>query len=136
MTNFSFGADQLRTSLHILGVCVWLGGQIVMLGIVPALRQAGADVPKAVAAAFGRVAWPAFGLIVVTGIWNLVEVELDNVSTGYNAAFGIKMLLVVVTGLAAGLHQSTDRAAIRGLTGALGFLAAVVAFLLGVGMAH
>lgn len=136
VTELNLGADQLRTVLHLLGVIVWIGGQITMLGIVPALRKIGGDAPKQVAAAFGRVAWPAFGLTIVTGIWNLVEVELDNVSTGYNAGFGIKMLLVVVTGFAAALHQSTDKAAVRGLTGALGFAAALGAFVLGVAMAH
>lgn len=136
VTNISFGADQLRTILHLLGVIVWLGGQILMLGILPVLRRAGGDLPKQAAAAFGRIAWPAFGLAVVTGVWNMVEVDFAEVSTGYNAAFGVKMLLVVITGLAAALHQSTDKAAVRGITGALGFIAALAAFVLGILMAH
>lgn len=136
MKTIAFGTDELRTILHLLGVCVWLGGQIVILGIVPALRKIGGDAPRQVAAAFGRVAWPAFGLIVVTGIWNVLAVDLGDVSTGYNAAFGIKMLLVVITGVAAALHQNTDKAAIRGITGGLGFTAALAALVLGVAMAH
>jgi putative copper export protein len=136
VTSISFGADQLRTILHLVGVIVWLGGQIVMLGLLPVLRAAGGDIPKKAAAAFGRVAWPAFGLTVVTGIWNLVEIDLADVSSGYNALFGNKMLLVVITGLAAGLHQSTEKPAVRGITGALGFGAAIGAFILGVAMAH
>lgn len=136
MTEFNLGAEQIRTLLHILGVTVWLGGQIVMLGLLPTLRKLGSDVPKEVAAAFGRVSWPAFGLIVVTGIWNILDLDLGNVSTGYNAAFGVKMLLVVITGLAAAMHQSTDKAAVRGITGALGFIASLAAFVLGVAMAH
>ncbi|KAG1648445.1 putative ABC transporter ATP-binding protein [Nymphon striatum] len=111
-------------------------GQILMLGIMPVLRKVGGDVPKQAAAAFSRIAWPAFGLIVVTGIWNILAVDLGDVSTGYNAAFGVKMLLVVITGLAAALHQSTDKPAIKGMTGALGFLAALLAMILGFGMGH
>jgi len=136
VSEFNLGADQLRVILHILGVTVWLGGQIVMLGLLPTLRKLGGDVPKQVAAAFGRVSWPAFGLVVVTGIWNILAIDLGNVSTGYNMAFGIKMLLVVATGVAAFVHQNTDKASIRGMTGALGFVAAVAAFVLGIGMAH
>lgn len=136
METIDFGSDQLRIMLHVLGVSVWLGGQIVMLGLLPTLRKLGGDVPKQAAVAFGRVAWPAFGLAVVTGIWNILAVDLSDVSTGYNAAFGVKMLLVVVTGLAAALHQSTDKPALRGVTGALGLLASLAAFALGTAMSH
>ncbi|MEM7092972.1 MAG: hypothetical protein AAF567_08215 [Actinomycetota bacterium] len=135
MKDISFGADELRTILHLLGVAVWLGGQIVMLGLLPVLRKLGGDVPKQAAAGFGRVAWPAFGLVIVTGIWNLLAVDLSDVSTGYNAVFGIKMILVVVTGIAAWAHQSTTNAALRGITGGLGFAAALGAFILGATMA-
>jgi len=136
VNEFDLGIDQLRTILHVGAVTVWLGGQIVMLGILPTLRKLGTDAPKQVAAAFGRVSCPAFAVIVVTGIWNILAVDLGQVSTGYNAAFGVKMLLVVVTGMAAALHQSTDKASIRALTGALGFLASIAAFVVGIGMAH
>lgn len=136
MTGFDLGADQLRTILHLLGVTVWLGGQIVLLGVIPILREVGGDLPKRVAGAYGQVAWPAFGLIIATGIWNLLDVDLAEVSSGYNAAFGIKMLLVVATGLAAAIHQSTDKPAVRGISGGIGFVAAVAAFVLGIGMAH
>ncbi len=136
MTDISFGADELRTWLHLSGVAVWFGGQIVMLGLLPALRKLGGDVPKAAAAAYGRVAWPAFGLLVATGIWNILAIDLSDVSTGYNAAFGIKMIAVVVTGFAAWIHQTTVKPAMRGITGGIGFAAAVVAVILGVAMAH
>lgn len=129
-----FGLDQIRTLLHILGACVWLGGQIVMLGLLPTLRKLGGDVPRQVAAAFGRVSWPAFAVLIATGIWNILAIDLANVSTGYNAVFGIKMLLVVLTGFAAGLHQSTDKPVIRGMTGGLGFAGALGALILGVAM--
>lgn len=136
MTDFNFGVDQIRIILHLLGVTVWLGGQIVMLGLLPVLRQAGGDVPKLVARGFHSIAWPAFGLAVVTGIWNMLDVDMGEATTGYNMAFGIKMLLVVITGLAAGLHQTTEKPAVRGITGALGFIAALGAFVLGIGMGH
>jgi len=136
MNGIDFGADQLRTILHLLGVSVWLGGQILMLGLLPVLRKIGGDAPKQAAIGFGRVAWPAFAMTIVTGIWNILAVDLSDVTTGYNAVFGIKMLLVVATGVAAAVHQSTDKPAIKGMTGALGFGAALGAFILGVTMGH
>lgn len=136
MEGLDFGFDQIRIALHVLAVSIWLGGQIVMLGILPVLRSIGDDVPKRVAAGFGRVAWPALGIAVATGIWNILAVDLGDVTTGYNIAFGVKLLLVVISGLAAGLHQSTDKPAIRGITGALGFAASLGAFVLGIAMAH
>ena len=136
VTGIDFGPDQIRTILHLLGVSVWLGGQILMLGLHPVLRKLGGDAPKLAAAGFGRVAWPAFGLTIVTGIWNLLEVDLADVTSGYNAVFGSKMILVVVTGVAAAMHQSTNKPAIRGVTGALGFAASIGAFVLGATMGH
>lgn len=129
-------ADTLRTLLHLLGVIVWLGGQILMLAILPVLRKIGGDAPRLVAAAFGRVAWGFFGLIVITGIWNIFAVDLADVSMGYNMAFGIKMLLVLVTGGAAFLHQRATSPGMRGATGALGLVASIAALVLGVLMAH
>ena len=136
MKTINFGADDVRTILHLLGVAVWLGGQILMLGILPVLRKIGGDAPKQVAAGFGRVAWPAFVLLIVTGIWNLLSVDMAEVSLGYNIAFGIKLLLVVVTGGAAWIHQQTETPAIKAMTGGLGFVAALAALVLGVMMAH
>ncbi|NBV26561.1 MAG: hypothetical protein EBR99_04540 [Actinobacteria bacterium] len=62
------GMDILRTSLHILGVAVWVGGQIVLAGLVPVLRDAGEGVPQKAARAFARLSWPAFVLVVIVDI--------------------------------------------------------------------
>lgn len=136
MKTATLDLDTIRTALHLLGVAVWLGGQILMMGLLPILRKIGDDVPRQVAAGFGRVAWPFFGLIVITGIWNIFAVDLGDVTSGYNAVFGIKMLLVLVTGMAAWMHQRADNAAMRGATGAIGFIASLAALVLGSAMAH
>lgn len=136
MSEINFGSEQIRIILHLLAVIIWLGGQIVMLGLLPVLRSAGGDLPASAARAWSRIAWPAFFVAVVTGIWNMLAVDLGNVSGGYNAVFGIKVLLVLISGLAAALHQSTDKAALKGLTGALGFVSALLAMIFGVLMSH
>lgn len=136
MKTISFGADDIRTILHLLGVAVWLGGQILMLGLLPVLRKLGDDAPRQVARGFGRVAWPAFGIVIITGIWNMLSVDMSTVSVGYNIAFGVKLLLVMVTGFAAFAHQRTTTPAVKAVTGALGLVASLAALVLGVMMAH
>ncbi|MEO7746053.1 MAG: hypothetical protein ABIV05_07475, partial [Actinomycetota bacterium] len=64
--------ETLRLFLHVLAATVWVGGQITLAALVPALRAAGSGVPKAAALAFNRIAWPAFAVLLVTGAWNVV----------------------------------------------------------------
>jgi putative copper export protein len=133
----TFEIDTVRIFLHVLGVTVWVGGQLVMLSLLPVLRSAGIeDLPARAAQAFQRVAWPAFGLAVITGVWNIFEVDLDTATSGYNAAFGIKFLLVIISGLAAYIHAQSDKRAIKGMMGGIGFLSALGAMFLGFAMAH
>ncbi len=127
----NLNADTIRIFLHVLGVTVWIGGQIVMLSLMPILRSEGVDgLAARVAGGFQRVAWPAYGLAVVTGVWNLLAIESDN-TTGWNMAFGFKFLFVLISGVAAFVHQKTDKPAVKGATGGIGFLAALVAMFLG-----
>lgn len=133
----TFTVDTIRIFLHVLGVTVWLGGQIVMLALLPVLRGSDDDgIAARAARGFQSVAWPAFGLAFVTGMWNIFEVDMANATSGYNAVFGIKFLLVLVSGAAAFVHARSDVPAIKGMTGGVGFLAALVAMLLGFVMAH
>lgn len=131
-----FGLTETRIVLHLLGVAVWLGGQILMLGLLPVLRSLGGDAPQRAAQGFGRVAWPAFALTVVTGIWNMFAIDVAAVSTGWHVALGIKFMLVIVTGACAFAHQRSTTARMRGITGALGLIATLVALVLGVALSH
>ena len=115
--------DSIRVFLHLLGVAGWVGGQIVMVGLLPLLRSLGPDVPRIAAVRFARVAWPCFGLAVVTGIWSLSAVEIGDYDTEYFTA-----LLVGLSGVAATVHATTRSVALRGSTEALGGLAALGAF--------
>ena len=123
--------DSIRVFLHLLGVAGWVGGQIVMVGLLPLLRSLGPDVPRIAAVRFARVAWPCFGLAVVTGIWSLFAVEIGDHDTGYLIALLVKLLLVGLSGVAAAVHATTRSVALRGATGALGGLAALGALFVG-----
>jgi len=125
-------ADSIRISLHVLAVSVWIGGQLIMAALVPVLRVAGPEVPRQAANRFGRVAWPFFALAVLTGLWNLVELDFDGLETSYHVTLGIKMLAVAVSGGAAAVHSLTNSPRLRALTGALALVAALAALFLGV----
>lgn len=129
------GWDVLRLSLHVLAATIWVGGQFVLAGLVPTVRTFGDEAPKKIAQAFGRLSWPAFWLLVLTGLWNYAAVHGAHPTTTWNMLFGIKMLCVVIAGLGAYAHTKATNAAQRGMFAGLGALASIAALILGVAIA-
>ena len=127
--------DTIRLFVHVLAAAVWVGGQFVLAGVVPGLRKIGPEATKAAANGFARVAWPAFGLAFITGVWNLLVLPSD-LPDGYHATLGLKILLVMVSGGAAALHSVSDKKAMIAATGAIGAIAAVVILFLGIMLGH
>lgn len=121
--------ENVRVFLHVLAATVWVGGQLVLAGLVPALRAAGPEVPKAAANAFNRVAWPAFAVLLATGAWNAVAEELEGPA---RRTMEVKVVVVVLSGVAAYLHTRATTPRGRGVWGGASFLAALAALLLGV----
>lgn len=121
----------IRVFLHVLGAAVWVGGQIVMGALVPVIRRADQAVRTALARQFGRVAWPFFAVAVITGVWNVLERDPTDASTGWNVALMLKLLAVAASGVAAWLHtRATGRPAIAAW-GAVGGAAALASLALG-----
>jgi putative copper export protein len=123
--------DTLRLFLHVTAATIWVGGQLTLAALVPALRGAGMNVPRVAARAFNRIAWPAFGVLVLTGIWNVIA-ERTHDHGSYRVTLIVKLVVVAVSGLTAWLHaRATTR---RGLAvyGALTGLSALVALFLGI----
>ena len=123
-------ATTIRLFIHVLAASVWVGGQIVLVGIVPAVRSSYPEATKLIAKAYGRVAWPAFAVAVVTGIWNMMEVDASGWAA-YQVTLGVKIMLVVASGLAAAAHQFGNSKLALALGGALGFLFALAAMYFG-----
>lgn len=127
--------DTFRLFLHVLAATVWVGGQLTLLSLLPVLRAEGGDTAKAAANAFNRVAWPAFGVLVVTGVWNLVEIDVGDTSTAYQATLGLKLVLVTATGLGAFLHAHAASRVGLAVWGAIGGLTSLGALFVGVMLA-
>ncbi len=125
----------VRLSLHVLAACVWVGGQVVLAGLVGTLRGIAPDAPGKVARAFGRLTWPAYWLLIVTGIWNVAALNHSHAATSWNVAFGIKMACVVVAGLGAFAHTKATTARARGVYAGVGMLGTLAAMVLGVAIA-
>lgn len=123
--------DTVRLFFHVLAASVWVGGQFVLAGVVPALRDKYPDATTALAQAYARLAWPAFALVVLTGLWNLGEVDVANTSTEYQITMFVKITLAVVSGAAAAVHQVGESRAAKAVGGALGFVAALAAMFVG-----
>ncbi len=124
-------ANTIRLFLHVLSASVWVGGQIALAGIVPSLRRTHPDATKVVARAFARVAWPAFAVVVLTGFWNLTEVNVSDTTTEYQITLFLKIALAIASGAAAAVHQIGRSKAALAIGGALGLLTALSAMFLG-----
>jgi putative copper export protein len=121
----------IRLFLHVLAATVWVGGQITLAGLVPGLRRLAPDAPRAVARRFNLIAWPAFALVVATGIWNVAAVDPDWGSS-YGTTLIIKIVVVVASGVTAFVHTRVRSRRALAVFGALTGLTALTALFLGV----
>jgi putative copper export protein len=126
--------ETLRLFLHVLAATVWVGGQLVLAALVPALRGAGEGVTATAARAFNRVAWPAFAVLVVTGVWNVVAV--DDGSDAFQPTLMVKYVLVLASGVTAYVHQRATSRTMMAVFGALTGLCALGAIFVGVLLAQ
>lgn len=125
--------DTVRLFLHVLAATIWVGGQLVLAALVPALRTFGAEVPRAAASRFNQVAWAAFAVLVATGVWNIVDVRVAiGDDPAYRTTLIVKLVVVGVSGLAAALHARSRSPAGLAVFGTLTGLSALAALFLGV----
>jgi putative copper export protein len=126
------GLETFRLTLHILAASIWVGGQIVLMGLVGPARTFGAQAPKALARAFARLAWPAFAVLVVTGFWNVSTFHWSEQSSAWKSVLIVKIVVVAAAGVGALLHgRATSRKAIA-VWGSVAGVASVTTLVLGV----
>ena len=124
--------DTVRLGLHILAATVWVGGQIVMLGLVPEARRLTSDAPKRLANAFARLSWPAFVVLVGTGVWNVTTFTFAHQSTAWKVVLWIKLGVVALAGGGALLHSRSRSRVGLAIWGSIGGAASIAALFLGV----
>jgi putative copper export protein len=127
--------DGLRLILHVLAATIWVGGQFTVLGLLPTVRTLGDDAPKRVGQALGRLLWPAYAVLVVTGFWNIGALATTHASSAWKAVLMVKIAVVVVAGVGVFLHQRATSRRATAVWGAVGALASVAALALGVFLA-
>jgi putative copper export protein len=126
--------DGIRVSIHVLAAAVWVGGQLTLAGLVPTARGLGEGAARALARAFARIQWPAYAVLVVTGLWN-VSASHAGQPRAWQVVLGVKIAVVLVAGLAAWLHSRAGTKAGLAVGGAITALASVAALALGVFLA-
>ncbi len=129
------GVDTLRLSLHILAACVWIGGQIVVAGLLPTVRGFGDDAPRKIARAFARLSWPAFVVLIATGIWNVAALKNGDGSHSWAAVMGAKYMVVLLSGALVIVHTVAKSPKVKGASAGIALLASLAAMVLGVVLA-
>ncbi|RKS73231.1 hypothetical protein BZB76_3921 [Actinomadura pelletieri DSM 43383] len=118
----------LRIFLHVLAATIWVGGQITLGALVPALRGY-EGVTKVAARRFNTIAWPAFAVLVLTGVWNITAGDLGDAA---RRTLEVKLVFVLLSGVAAFLHTRASSKAGLAVWGALGAIGALAALFFGV----
>jgi putative copper export protein len=124
--------DTVRLTLHVLAASIWVGGQIVMSGLVGPTRTLGTDAPKTLAAAFAKMAWPAYVVLVVTGLWNISTFHWAAQSGAWKAVLMAKIAVVVLAGLGAFLHARATTKPALALWGSVAGLSSIAALAMGI----
>lgn len=111
--------------IHLVAATVWVGGLILMAGIVPAVRGAPDDrtVIQAIARRFGVISWTALAVLVVTGLTMIM------IGFGLSTTLTTKIGLVIVSaGLAAwhAIYARSQRPRTRGMVQATILVLALV----------
>jgi putative copper export protein len=133
-TGLAPALDAVRLSLHVLAAAVWVGGQVTLAGLVPTARSLAKDAPRRLAHAFARLSWPAFVLLLGTGVWNVVAVAKGQGAL-WQAVLGAKIFVAVASGVAAWRHSHARRREAIAAWGAMSGVTAVTALVLGVVLA-
>ena len=122
--------DVIRVTLHVLAATIWVGGQIVLVALIPTLHKVAPAAVAPVARTFAWVSWPAFAVLIMTGLWSFpFGIEMGK---EFQSTMGIKLTLVIVSGLGVAAHNFASRPVLKSIWGAVGLLAAIGALLLGV----
>lgn len=122
----------VRLSIHVLAAAIFVGGQFTVAGLLPTLRSMGQDAPRTVARQFARLQWPAYGVLVATGFWNVAVLDQHAHTHAWTVVLVVKIVVVALTGAAALIHAQARSKALIGAFGGIAGLGALASLVLGV----
>jgi hypothetical protein len=96
------------------------------------VRKEAPDALHPVARAFARLAWPAFAVLVGTGIWNVAELHVGDTSTAYQVTLFVKVFLAIASGVFVLIHSLGKTKLAVALGGALGAVCSLAALFFGI----
>lgn len=121
----------VRVFLHVAAATIWVGGQLTLAGLVPGLRALGSEIPRTVARRFNRIAWPAYGVLLATGLWNIVELD-PRWDSDYGRTVMVKIAVVALSGATALAHARARSRRGLAVYGAASGVTALAALFFGV----
>lgn len=121
----------VRVFLHVAAATIWVGGQLTLAGLVPGLRALGSEIPRTVARRFNRIAWPAYGVLLATGLWNIVELD-PRWDSDYGRTVMVKIAVVALSGATALAHARARSRRGLAIYGAASGVTALAALFFGV----
>ena len=107
--------ETLRLFLHVAAAAVWIGCQLVV-------RRT----------SIITVAWPAFVVVVITGIWGLMAVDFSAMGGDWQGTVMIKILLATIGAMFVAVHHLGRTRLAVAVGGGLGLACSVGALFLGV----
>ena len=92
---------------HLIAAAIWLGGLFTLAALVVALRNAGAHrgLLQAAARMFGKLSWTAMGVAVVTGVLQVMWMNLPWSYGPLHVKMGVVLLAIII----AAVHQFTAK---------------------------
>jgi putative copper export protein len=143
----SISGPTLVLWLHVIAACIWIGGQVTVAAVIPLLRDRD-DLAQLVGRRYQAVAWPAFAVLIVTGVLNVGNAGLrwsQLLDSPAGRTLAIKLGLVGLSGLAAGVHsfrqaprpgdETAGSPVASAVLGSISLAAALLAALYGVAIA-
>lgn len=124
-------SETWRLFLHVVSASIWVGGQLVLAGIVPVVRSSNRELLSSVARQFARLSWPAFIVLTLTGLWSITEINVGDMSTEYQIVLFVKLVTAGLSATAAVVHTLGTSKAAKGLGAALALLFGLATMFLG-----
>jgi hypothetical protein len=81
---------------------------------------------------FNRIAWPAFVVLIITGVWHLVALDMPTSNTQWWVTFAVKLAVVTLSGVSVAAHIVSKTTRWLAVFGTLGGLSALGALWLGI----